>query len=194
MIMFALSGRRAVRIASTAVAIAVLGAGAYLGWLRLSGNFHSVVLGEFYRSAQPTVDDITRYQKTLGIKTIINLRGNAKGKLWYDREVETSKQLGIKHIDFRMSAEQELTQAKASKLLAILERAQRPVLIHCDAGADRSGLASALYVAAVAKLGEQAAEQQISLRYGHFSLPWIAAYAMDRTFEALEPWLGFPDS
>nr|WP_281021958.1 ATP-binding cassette domain-containing protein [Rhizobium leguminosarum] len=46
--------------------------------------------------------------------------------------------------------------------------------------------------AAVAKSGEMAAERQISLRFGHFSIPYLSyAYPMDETFEILEPWLGF---
>ena len=93
-----------------------------------------------------------------------------------------------------MSARRELTQAEAADLIGIFKRAEKPVLIHCKAGAGRTGLAAALYVAAVAKLGETAAENQISIRYGHISLPVSATYSVDRTFEALEPWLGFPDS
>jgi hypothetical protein len=51
-------------------------------------------------------------------------------------------------------------------------------------GPTASGLASALYLAAVAKRGEEEAEGQISIRFGHISLPLSAAYTMDRTFEA----------
>lgn len=187
------SGGRAKRATWAIGVVLVLAVGGYLGGLQLTGNFHSVVANELYRSAQPTATDIAHYQKTYGVKTIINLRGENSGTPWYDAEIAEAKQLGITHVDFRMSARRELTQARAADLIAILERAQKPVLIHCKAGADRSGLASALYVAAVAKLGEAAAEGQISIRYGHVSLPLSATYAMDRTFEALEPWPGFPD-
>lgn len=176
------------------ILIAGLSVGGYLGALQLTGNFHQVVAGQLYRSAQPTAEDIAYYAKTYGIRTIINLRGDNNGSSWYDAEIAQAKTLGITHVDFGMSAHRELTQPEAATLIAILERAEKPVLIHCKAGADRSGLASALYVAAVAKLGEAAAEEQISIRYGHISLPVSAAYAMDRTFEALEPWLGFPSS
>jgi uncharacterized protein (TIGR01244 family) len=168
-----------------------LAAGFYLGALQVTGNFHAVVAGALYRSAQPTAADIASYQQTYGIKTIVNLRGENVGSPWYDAEVAKARQLGIAHVNFRMSARRELTQAEAAELVALLEHAEKPVLVHCQAGADRSGLASALYMAAVAKLGEKAAEQQISIRYGHISLPISATYAMDRTFEALEPWLGF---
>ena len=53
---------------------------------------------------------------------------------------------------------------------------------------------AALYVAAVARLGEGPAERQLSILYGHLSIPFSSAFAMDRTFEALEPSLGFAGS
>ncbi|AWC25212.1 Protein tyrosine/serine phosphatase [Aminobacter sp. MSH1] len=182
---------KAARTIGGVVLVLALSVGGYFGALQLTGNFHPVVANELYRSAQPTAADIASYQKMYGVKTIVNLRGENTGSPWYDAEIAEAKQLGITHVDFRMSARRELTQAEAGDLIGILEQAEKPVLIHCKAGADRSGLAAALYVAAVAKLGEAAAEAQISIRYGHISLPLSSAYAMDRTFEALEPWLGF---
>jgi len=71
-----------------------------------------------------------------------------------------------------------------------MKGAQKPILIHCREGADRTGLASALYLAAIKKAGEAVAEGQLSIRYGHISLPFIPEYAMDRAFETLEPSLG----
>ncbi|WP_245295285.1 dual specificity protein phosphatase family protein [Manganibacter manganicus] len=170
------------------------GLGAYLGGLQVFGNFHAVVPGQLYRSAQPSAADIQTYAQSYGIRTIVNLRGAAKGADWYEAEVQESKALGIVHIDYPMSASRELTQKRAAELVSILALAAKPILIHCKAGADRSGLASALYVAAVGKRGETASENQISLRYGHISVPLSPTYAMDRTFEALEPWLGFHGS
>ncbi|EBV3600022.1 tyrosine protein phosphatase, partial [Salmonella enterica subsp. enterica serovar Virchow] len=35
--------------------------GAYIGWLHATGNFHTVIAGELYRSAQPTARDVDRY-------------------------------------------------------------------------------------------------------------------------------------
>ena len=93
-----------------------------------------------------------------------------------------------------MSAARELSMDEAKQLMAIMATAEKPILIHCRAGADRTGLASAIYVAGIARLGEMAAESQISLTYGHLSLFFIGAYAMDRTFEKLEPMFGFMNS
>lgn len=166
----------------------------YLAYLQISGNIHAVVAGEAYRAAQLSPEMIEETAERYGIKTIINLRGENTGNDWYDREVREAERLGIRHMDFRMSAGRELTSEEAKNLISLLESAEKPILIHCKAGADRTGLASAFYVAAVAKLGEKAAEDQISIKYGHFSLSFISTYAMNRTFEAMEPMLGFTDS
>jgi len=76
-------------------------------------------------------------------------------------------------------------------LIALLRSAPKPVLIHCKQGSDRTGLASALYLAALAKAGEPVSEEQLSVRYGHIAIPLVGTYEMDRSFEAMEPRLGF---
>jgi len=182
------------RFVGAATLAAVLPIGVYLGILQLTGNFHPVIAATLYRSAQPSAADIDRYRAKYGIRTIVNLRGENDGASWYEAEAAETKRLDVTLINFGMSAGRQLTQDRAAKLVAILKHAEKPILIHCKGGADRSGLASALYLAAVAKQGEQAAEGQISIRYGHISLPFAPAHAMDLTFEALEPWLGFPNS
>ncbi|MGE6741871.1 tyrosine-protein phosphatase [Allorhizobium pseudoryzae] len=164
--------------------------GTYLGYLQLSGNFSPVIAGEVYRSNQPTPARLRSYAEHQKIRSIINLRGRNEGRDWYDKEVATARDLGIVHIDFGISARKELTRAEAEQLIDLMRDAPKPLLIHCNAGADRSGLASALYLAALAGKSEAVAEQQLSLYFGHLPLPFIAEQAMDRTFEALEPWLG----
>lgn len=168
--------------------------GAYPGFLQLTGNFHTVIAGELYRSAQPDAKEIADYKARYGIKTIINLRGENNQKDWYRQELAASRQFNIKHIDFRMSNRKVLGQAQAAKLIALMQKVEKPVLIHCAAGADRTGLAVALYLASRG-YGEVAAESQLSFRYGHVGIPILSSsYAMNETFERLEPWLGFPHS
>ncbi len=169
--------------------------GGYAGILQLTGNFHTVLAGELYRASQPSSNQIASYKKDYGIRTIVNLRGDNTGSPWYDEEVEAAKKLGITHINFRMSARRELTQERSEELVSILRDAPKPILVHCNGGADRSGLASALFLAAVANKGEEAAEDQLSFHYGHVSIPYLSSsFAMDRTFENLETWLGFEGS
>lgn len=162
--------------------------GLYLGGLQLFNNFHAVVPNELYRSAQISASEIEKYSKRYGIKTIINLRGENLGKDWYDEEVAAAKRNNIKHIDFRMSSKRELTKDRALKLIALMKNAQKPILLHCHSGADRTGLASALYLAAIKKESEFISELELSIIYGHFL---FGARAMDSTFETLEPTLGY---
>lgn len=159
-----------------------------------TGNFHEVIKGEFYRSAQPSGADIQRYAARYGIKSIINLRGGNEDAAWYQDEVAAAKTNGITLIDFRMKAARELTNEQAIELIALMHDAPKPLLVHCRAGADRTGLASAFYVAGVAKLGEEPAERQLWLHYGHLPFYFNEAFAMNRTFERMEPYFGFFDS
>ncbi len=181
----------AVPVAFVVIVAAMLGLQLY--W----GNQHTTIPGELYRSAQPTPKDIAHYKKHYGIQSIINLRGANPGADWYDAEAKAAKEQGVPLIDFRMKAAHELTADEAKALIALMRDAPKPLLIHCRSGADRTGLAAALYVAAISKGGEEAAEYQLSIRYGHLpQIPfwWTDAQAMSRTFERLEPALGFHDS
>lgn len=163
--------------------IAVLATGGYLYAIQLLGNFHEVLAGQLYRSNQPSVEELVRYTKENGIRTVINLRGTNESQAWYQDEIKTSRELGLNHIDFGMSASQELDMNQVNQLVAIMRDAPKPILIHCKAGADRTGLATALYLSRVALLSEKEAESQLSIRYGHVGIPYLSAtYAMDRTW------------
>lgn len=172
------------RLGATIGVVAAL-AGGWAGYLRLSGNFHPVDEGVIYRSGQLSgAQFVSRIQEN-HIRTIINLRGNNSGRPWYDDEMKASAAAGVHHIDFPISAGRELTDDQVSKLAIFLKESPRPILIHCEGGADRSGLASALYKLLVEKRSPGEASAQLSFRYGHF--PWLGSrtVAMDRTFERI---------
>ncbi|KUM24892.1 hypothetical protein AU467_28785 [Mesorhizobium loti] len=169
-------------------------AGCALAATHLNDNFHAIVEGQAYRSAQPTAEDIAAYRRDYHIAAIINLRGAAPGQQWYDAELRAAKDLGIRHIDFAMSARTTLTRERSLALIALMKAAPKPLLIHCKAGSDRTGLAGALYMAAIAHAGEKRSEAQLSIRYGHIAIPIIGPYEMDQSFEIVEPALGFSGS
>jgi protein tyrosine/serine phosphatase len=183
--------RRPLRVWAACLIAVVTVAGGALAATHLDNNFHAIVAGEAYRSAQPTADEIRTYRDKYRIAAIVNLRGAGPGQAWYDEEVKAADELGIRHIDFAMNARTELTQQQSLALIALLQSAPKPVLIHCKEGSDRTGLASALYLAALAGATEPVSEAQLSVRYGHIGIPVIGPYEMDRSFEAMEPLLGF---
>jgi protein tyrosine/serine phosphatase len=169
--------------------IALLAFGGYLGWRQWSGNFATVLAGEVYRSNQPTPERLAAYTRDHGIRTLLNLRGSSPGADWYEAERKAAAELDLTLIDFPLSANRELTRDQAEALLAILRDAPKPLLIHCRSGADRTGLASVVYLALVTGIDEDTAERQLSIRFGHFSVPVLsAAWPMDATWERMEGW------
>jgi protein tyrosine/serine phosphatase len=165
------------------VGIAITLTLAWAGYLRFTGNFHTVEQGVIYRSGQLSGSQFQTRITENGIRTVINFRGNNTGQHWYDDEIKASGLAGAQHIDFPLSSGKELTDDQLIKLTALLRESPRPLLIHCEAGADRSGLAPALYKLVVAKRAPKEAWAQLSFRYGHF--PWLrnSTAAMGRTLE-----------
>ena len=68
------------------------------------------------------------------------------------------------------------------------------MLIHCNGGANRTSLASAIYMAAIAQADERTAEAQMSIRFGNFP-EWLGSRSkMSRNFEMIEDILGYEGS
>ncbi|MDL2409180.1 tyrosine-protein phosphatase [Rhizobium calliandrae] len=169
------------------LALPVLGLGTYLAVVNLGDNFHPVIPGELYRSAQLTPKQLETYVHNNGIRTIVNLRGENKNQTWYDQEIDAARRLGVEHIDFKMSASQILTADRADQLVSILRSAPKPILIHCQAGADRTGLVAVIYSQQIGGIDQKTAERQLSIVYGHVGIPYLSgAFAMDESLENLE--------
>lgn len=194
-------GRRrgsARRLAILALCLGLTGFGAaagWAGWLHLSGNFHTVREGVLYRSAQPMPAELQRQTAQHGIRSVLNLRGAKPGVQWYDAELAEAQSLGLVHADFEMSASRKPSPEEVTQLISLMRGLPQPVLIHCLAGSDRTGLASALYLAGVLGTDEEVAEGQISFAYGHVSIPMLSkAWAMDESWEEAEAMMGFKES
>jgi len=161
----------------------LMSGGAFAIGLRLTGNIHPIVPHEAYRSAQLPASHLTALVAEDGIKTVINLRGSNPDQDWYRAEHDAMDKAGVTEIDLPLSANEEPDDTTLRHLIAALRQSQRPLLIHCEAGADRSGLASALYRLIIVGDTAEDAAQQLSLRYGHFPWLWSRTGAMDRAFE-----------
>ena len=142
-------------------------------------NLHAVENGMVYRSGQMPADELARLVKTAGIRTVINLRGEHVGQDWYDEESQRARIMGVSLVNYPISSQSQLTDLQMNEISAAIRKAEKPVLIHCLAGSDRTGLACALYCVD-AGLPVSFAQEQLSSYYGHFPhLLWQDSAAMD---------------
>lgn len=164
------------------VALVAASCGAWVGWIQSYGNVHVEFDGDVIRTAQLDPTSMSRLLKEHGIKTVINLRGANPGDDWFEGEIAATGQAGARYISLGLSANREPDDQLLSTLMNALRTAPKPILVHCNWGSDRTGLAAALYGLAVKKLPADEAARQLSFRYGHF--PWLTSRsnAMDRTF------------
>jgi len=164
------------------ISLPASGAISWAAYLRLSGNVHQIGTSEVYRSAQLSASGFESVIKDHNIKTVINLRGAQQNSDWYDAERATSAKRGVTYIDLPLSANEVPDDAKLDHLIATMRDAEKPLLIHCEGGADRSGLAAALYRRVINGETYEKAAEELSFRYGHF--PWLTSRtgAMDRAF------------
>lgn len=155
---------------------------AWASYFFLYGNFHKVDK-DVYRSAQLFSFNLPYYIEEHNIQSILNLRKTrkAKNKDWYKDEVRIAKEMGVVRYDYPIGDREEINIEDMNKIVQIIKDAPKPLLVHCKAGADRTSLASALYLYAVKN--DKNAEKQISILYGHF--PWLGSktVAMDKSFE-----------
>jgi len=170
-------------IAVTVVLIFVAGGGS-LGWvayLRETGNVHEIEPGVF-RSAQLDANELVSLAREHGISTVINLRGEGRGEPWFDAEAAALAANGAAMVNLPLLANQIPDRDLMARLIDTLKTTPPPFLIHCRAGADRSGLASALYEYLVNKRRAPEASAQLSFAFGHF--PWLGSDtgAMDTAF------------
>lgn len=127
-------------------------------------NLHEIAPGA-WRANQPSPRRIAKYQ-AMGIGTIINLRG-AKKRSHFRFEKRSCRKLGIRLISFSMKARSLSKQKELLALLTAFEKIEGPFLIHCKSGADRAGLASALYLMHIRGAPASEAKQQLAFKYLH---------------------------
>jgi len=161
----------------------LLAVGGYVLYLLATDNFHAVVVGQVYRSGQMSGATLARVIQQDGIKSVVNLRGGGGQDGWYRDETNTTHQLGVAHYDFALSAGREVSDGEIEAIMETLRHAPKPVLIHCNGGADRTALISAIYL--YTTQGRTAGEASHALNpfYRHVPyLRWRYSIAMDRSY------------
>lgn len=174
----------------TGLALSVVATAALVwGAIQWDSNFHEVEPQRFYRSAQMDGPALRQAIKQHGIKTVLNLRGTNRGEPWYEQELSVTQAEGVTHLDMSLSAYRELSPAQMAELARLMADAPKPLLVHCESGADRTGLASALYKLSQGVPLTQASDE-LSARYGHFPMLVPRSAAMDRSLTRYAASLG----
>jgi len=99
-------------------------------------NLHRVS-ATYYRSAQPSHEGMREAAK-LGIRTVVNLRS-----LHSDRDELRGLGLGYEHIHAKAWHPEDEDVVRFLRIVSDPER--QPVLVHCQHGADRTGMMTAMY-------------------------------------------------
>ena len=123
------------------IAILVLGLPVFAGTVSGIKNFDKVD-EHVYRGGQPT-DDGFRYLARMGVKTVLDLReGGERARA----EECVVKAAGMAYVNIPMGGLTPPTEEQISKILALLEEtAPGAVFVHCQRGADRTGVVIAAY-------------------------------------------------
>jgi protein tyrosine phosphatase (PTP) superfamily phosphohydrolase (DUF442 family) len=176
-------GKKIGRVLAFVTLSVALGIGGFVLHLAARHNFHTILSGRVYRSAQLSGDSLATAIQEHGIKTVVNLRGENTGADWYKSEMSTVERMGVRHYDFDLSASREVSDKEMETILVTLDHAPKPVLIHCKNGADRTGLVGALYLYGLERQSANEAGKQLTIFCGHVPyLFWRDTVAMDRSY------------
>lgn len=98
------------------------------------------------RAPQPDEDDLEELHERFGVQTVVNLRGEKPGEGWFEDERRGVSRIGARWIHLRTSGQSEPTPELVQAFLDLCQdRANWPIMIHCQGGIHRTGLLSALY-------------------------------------------------
>ncbi|HGG04252.1 MAG TPA: protein tyrosine phosphatase [Aliiroseovarius sp.] len=134
-------------------------------WIRRFWTNMYKVDDQVWRSNQPGPQRFPRLRE-MGIRSIINLRGPSAFAV-YLFEKEACDQHGITLYDHEIQAYTLDRPDIYLGLLELFERVEKPFLMHCKSGADRAGIASALYLMHVKGLSVDQARDQLAMKYVH---------------------------
>jgi len=144
---------------------------------------HVIESGLAYRSGQLWPSELESVIEGYGIRSTISLRPPAPDEYWYRAELAVTSARSVARYALPLSADNELTSDQMRELVSLFRKAPKPLLICSRSGADRSGLAAAMFQYAVASRPADEARKQLSIRYGHFPLIWRGTEAMDASFK-----------
>ncbi len=167
-----------------------------------TANLAVVDPGRVIRAAQPG-QALGSWIESYRLRSVLNLRGGGPRDWWYANEVAETKKHGVALYDFPMNASRRPTRRELLTLIDLLQHAEYPLLIHCKSGADRTGLATALYRMVARGEAPDQAENAFSIEFGHVALlgpehlheplheysAWLKQHRLDHTAARFREWV-----
>jgi protein tyrosine phosphatase (PTP) superfamily phosphohydrolase (DUF442 family) len=152
--------------------LAVMAAlGGLASWMFLiSDNFGAVEPGRVYRSGQMNGQALGVKLREHRVRTVLNLRGSHPELAWYRDERAATLEAGATQVDIPLSSCEWMSKAQARALLEVLETAERPLLVHCFHGSERTSMVAAFAVLLGPGSTLADAEAQFSARHMYFGL------------------------
>lgn len=127
-------------------------------------NLHQVA-GNFYRSAQPDAEGFRTLVTQYGVKSVVSLRA-------FNADEPLTRGLKLRLVRFKIHTwhiEREDVVGALRALRGAMKSA--PVLLHCQHGADRTGLVTALYRVAYEGWSKQAAtDEMLNGNFGYHAV------------------------
>jgi protein tyrosine phosphatase (PTP) superfamily phosphohydrolase (DUF442 family) len=148
------------------------------------GNLVEVIPGEIYRSAQPSVSELSRWTNALGLRSLLNLRRGGGGLLEDERQFAAEHALEYHLVG--MSSGGMPPPAALRGVVRALDSAPRPLLLHCGAGIERSGLAATL---ARLLAGDDPASARAELSLARGYSPHVSGSDFHRVIDDYQAWL-----
>jgi hypothetical protein len=166
---------------------AVLAGGLHALYVFLGPNFHTVLPGRVYRCAQLDAPTLTWFIKHYHVRTVLNLRGCSEPLPWYRAECRTTGALEVSQEDVGLSAGRLPPAPAVRHLIEILDRSERPLLVHCSKGIDRTGMVATMALLLYTDAGLDEARGQLGPAHGHVTLGRTGN--IDRFFDLYAEWL-----
>lgn len=160
--------------------------------LNIAGIHNAGKINEvLFRGAQPRENGLAQLKK-LGISTIVDLRGEDRGK--FDWERDAAEALGMRFVHLPVSGWAPPTDEQVAQFLALFREDQhQKVFVHCRFGDDRTGVFVAAYRMAVDKWSpEQAMGEMYFFGFNGFWHPSMKKFIREfpshlRSSSALAP-------
>jgi len=160
----------------------VLFGGAFVGVLLLAfllvrfggNNKHAIEPAGFVRSAELDAPALTAAIKQHGIRSVVRLVGTeGRDAESYNEEARVCESMGVKHFVAKMAATRLPWRSELRRVFEVLDAIDsdpklQPMLVHCSAGSDRTGLVSVIWMHDYRGVSYEEARMQLGWdRYMH---------------------------